>query len=240
MAYHIYLDLFEGPLDLLLFLVSKAQIDIKNIFVSKVTSQYLEFVNSLQDGDMDSASDFIHMAARLIEIKSRKLLPKPRVEDEDEEDPEQALIRQLEDFKLMKEASDKLSSGHEIAQKRFYRNPEEQEEKIVLDLANVSIRTLQEAFQKMLLVADIEPEDISIRQMQREEITIEDRIGYIKKAMRTKRKLTFKDLFFETPSKYEVITTFMALLEMLKLNQILVDQEGPNKNLIISMREKSA
>ena len=75
MAYHIYLDLFEGPLDLLLFLVSKAQIDIKDIFISKVTSQYLEFVNSLQDEDMDRASEFIYMAARLIEIKSRKLHP---------------------------------------------------------------------------------------------------------------------------------------------------------------------
>lgn len=237
MAYHIYLDLFEGPLDLLLFLVSKAQIDIKDIFISKVTSQYLEFVNSLQDEDMDRASEFIYMAARLIEIKSRKLLPKPRIEDEEEEDPEQALIRQLEDFKLMKEASEKLSPGHEIARNRFYRNPEEQEEKIVLDLSGVSIRNLQEAFQQMLLISDIEPEDVAAREIQREEITVEDRISYISNAIKNKGKVTFNDLFYKTPSKYEVITTFMALLEMLKLNQILVDQEGPDKNLIITSRE---
>ena len=240
MAYHIYLDLFEGPLDLLLFLVSKAQIDIKDIFVSKVTSQYLEFVNSLEDNDMDRASEFIYMAARLIEIKSRKLLPKPRIEDEDEEDPEQSLLRQLEDFRLMKEASEKLSDGHEIAQNRFYREATEQETKIDLDLTDVSIRTLQEAFQRMLLLSDIEPEDIEVREIHREEITVESRINYISKALNSKRKLTFMDLFPETPSKYQVITTFMALLEMLKLNKILVDQSGPEKSLTISLREKSA
>jgi len=240
MAYHIYLDLFEGPLDLLLFLVSKAQIDIKDIFISKVTSQYLEFVNSLQDKDMDRASDFIHMAARLIEIKSRKLLPKPRIEEEEEEDPEQALIRQLEDFKMMKEASEKLSEGHDVAKNRFYREPTEQNEKIQLDLTNVSIKTLQEAFQKMLLLTDVEPDDVTVREIHREEITVGDRMDYISKALNSKRRITFKDLFYDSPSRYEVITTFMALLEMLKLNKILVDQEGPNKKLIISVREKSA
>lgn len=240
MAYHIYLDLFEGPLDLLLFLVSKAQIDIKDIFISKVTSQYLEFVNSLQDKDMDRASDFIHMAARLIEIKSRKLLPKPRIEEEEEEDPEQALIRQLEDFKMMKEASEKLSEGHDVAKNRFYREPTEQNEKIQLDLTNVSIKTLQEAFQKMLLLTDVEPDDVTVREIHREEITVGDRMDYISNALNSKRRITFKDLFYDSPSRYEVITTFMALLEMLKLNKILVDQEGPNKKLIISVREKSA
>ena len=240
MAYHIYLDLFEGPLDLLLFLVSKAQIDIKDIFISKVTSQYLEFVNSLQDKDMDRASDFIHMAARLIEIKSRKLLPKPRIEEEEEEDPEQALIRQLEDFKMMKEASEKLSEGHDVAKNRFYREPTEQNEKIQLDLTNVSIKTLQEAFQKMLLLTDVEPDDVTVREIHREEITVGDRMDYISKALNSKRRITFKDLFYDSPSRYEVITTFMALLEMLKLNKILVDQQGPNKKLIISVREKSA
>ena len=125
-------------------------------------------VITLQDEDMDRASDFIDMAARLIEIKSRKLLPKPRIENEDEEDPEQALIRQLEDFKLMKEASEKLSPGHEIAQNRFYREPTDQEEKIQLDLKDVSIHTLQEAFQNLLLLSDIEPEEIAVREIQRE------------------------------------------------------------------------
>ncbi|MEX1376659.1 MAG: segregation/condensation protein A [Eubacteriales bacterium] len=240
MAYHIYLDLFEGPLDLLLFLVSKAQIDIKDIFISKVTSQYLEFVNSLQDEDMDRASEFIFMAARLIEIKSRKLLPKPRIEDEEEEDPEQALIRQLEDFKMMKEASEKLAEGHEIAQNRFYRDPAELDGKIELDLSNVSIKTLQEAFQSLLLLSTLDEEDVEIRQIPREEITVEDRISYISRALNSKKSITFADLFSSTPSKYEVITTFMALLEMLKLNQILVDQSRYNTPLVISKREMSA
>ncbi|MBN2879037.1 MAG: segregation/condensation protein A [Clostridia bacterium] len=240
MAYHIYLDLFEGPLDLLLFLVSRAQIDIKDIFVSKVTGQYLEFVNSLHDEDMDRASEFIHMAARLIEIKSRKLLPKPRIEDAEEEDPEQALIRQLEDFKLMKEASEKLSPGHEIAQARFYREPSEQEEKVELDLSDVSLKILQETFQKLLLISNVEQKAEEIREIIREEITVESKISYISKALYSKKKLSFNELFPEFPSKYEVITTFMALLEMLRLNQILVKQSGYDKDLIISLKEKSA
>ena len=116
----------------------------------------------------------------------------------------------------------------------------EQEEKVQLDLANVSIRTLQEAFQRILLMEDIEPEDVPVRQMPREEITIEDRMTYIVKKLHSKKRLDFNDLFQKVPTRYEVITTFMALLEMLKLNQILVNQEGPNKSLLISIREKSA
>ena len=101
MAYHVYLDLFEGPLDLLLFLIGKAHIDIKDIFISKVTSQYLEFVALLEDEDMDRASEFIQMAARLLEIKSRKLLPKLRIAEQEEE-PEEVLIRQLEEYRRLK------------------------------------------------------------------------------------------------------------------------------------------
>lgn len=240
MAYHIYLDLFEGPMELLLFLVTKAQIDIKDIFLSKVTGQYLEFVNALQDNDMDRASEFIHMAARLLEIKSRKLLPKPRIEEEEDEDPEQMLIRQLEDFRMMKEAGDKLIVGHEIAQNRFYRQATEQLEKIQLDLSNVTVETLQDAFENLMLIMELEPDLGPVRNIQREEITVEDKINSISRVLRIGRKITFKELFCNDVSKYEVVTTFMALLEMLKLNLILVNQLGPREQLIISLRKKGA
>lgn len=234
MAYHIYLDLFEGPLDLLLFLVSKAQIDIKDIFVSKVTSQYIEFVSALEDTDMDRASEFIHMATRLLEIKSKKLLPKKRIEDENEEDPEQLLIRQLEDFKILKQASGKLETGHNIAKNRFYRLASQLEDKIDLDLSGITISTLKNALQNILIEVEELKEDEPIQEIFREEITVEQRMSYIKKRLKSHKKMTFTELFDGSSSKYEVIITFMALLEMLKLNTIKVTQTTPRDDLIIA------
>ena len=116
MAVYISLRQFEGPLDLLLHLITKAKIDIKDIFVSEITEQYLDSMRGLDELDMDTASEFLTMAATLLEIKSRALLPRPPAEPEDgEETPEQALIRRLEEYKLYKESAGRMKEFEQVA-----------------------------------------------------------------------------------------------------------------------------
>ena len=125
MAWQIKLRDFDGPLDLLLTLVGKAQIDIRDIFVSEITDQYLEAVRTAPDLDMDDASDFILMASTLMEIKSRAMLPRPPAPDEGEEDPEEALIRRLEEYKQFRETADQMKSFEDAARRVFTKLPEE-------------------------------------------------------------------------------------------------------------------
>ena len=126
MAVYISLRQFEGPLDLLLHLITKAKIDIKDIFVSEITEQYLDSMRGLDELDMDTASEFLTMAATLLEIKSRALLPRPPAEPEDgEETPEQALIRRLEEYKLYKESAGRMKEFEQAAMQVFSKLPEE-------------------------------------------------------------------------------------------------------------------
>ena len=126
MAFSLHLSQFEGPLDMLLFLISKAKVDIKDIFVSEVTSQYIEFVRNAPDLDLDDASGFLAMAATLVEIKSRALLPKlPKEGEEEEEDPEQALIRQLEEYQQLKTLAAEMQQFEKAAAAMYEKLPEE-------------------------------------------------------------------------------------------------------------------
>ena len=127
MAYRVHIRQFDGPLDLLLHLIGRAEIDIADIFVSEITQQYLSYMDQLDEVDMDTASDFLAMAATLLYIKSRHLLPRPpREEAEDaQEDPEQALIRQLREYKAFKEAGGELQALLQSARDSFTRLPED-------------------------------------------------------------------------------------------------------------------
>lgn len=239
MAYHVYLDLFEGPLDLLLFLIGKAQIDIKDIFISKVTAQYLEFVALLDEDDMERASEFIHMAARLLEIKSRKLLPKPRIE-EDEEDPEELLIRQLEEYRQIKRAGEHLEKSREGADERFYRTPMELETKTELDLGDTSVDDLTQAFLRLITSLAESEHDLEINEIQREEFTVTEKIAFIRRALVSRGSTTFHGLFYDGVSRYEVIITFMALLEMIKLNYVSIQQSHPYNDIEINLQDPLA
>lgn len=234
MAYHVYLELFEGPLDLLLFLVGKAQIDIKDIFISNITSQYVEFVSMIEEEDMDRTSDFLQMAARLLEIKSHKLLPKPRIEEE--EDPEALLVRQLEDYKLIKEASMSLENLYIEGKKKFYREPYEIQAKEELDLGDITVESLLEAFGELLLLQEESLKDEPVQEIKREAVTVSDRINFINAALKTNKVMMFKQLFQGVSTKGEVILTFIALLEMVKLSQLSIKQDKLNGDIILSRR----
>jgi segregation and condensation protein A len=167
MAYLVQLKQFEGPLDLLLHLIEEAEVDVKDIFVSEITAQYLSYMAQVDELDMDTASEFLTMAATLLYIKSRQLLPRPPKEDEAEEDPEELLIRQLREYKAFKEATEQLRQLFEAAQNGKTRLPEDvplPPKEVTLDGA--SMDGLFSAFLVMLERKKDEPERIGPQQVR--------------------------------------------------------------------------
>ena len=229
---------FDGPLDLLLTLIGKAQIDIKEIFVSEITDQYLEIVRSAPDLDMDEASDFLVMAATLVEIKSRAMLPRKPKEEEDEEDPETELIRRLEEYKRYKESVENLRDFETAARNVFTKLPEEyplppQE----VELTGLTLEGLTEAFLRIWArkPGDDEPSvnHYAPRDIHRDQHNVQDCMLNVMYRIREKKRISFEEVFSEVPSKEEVVTFFLAILELLKLGQIHAEQSGVYGELIL-------
>ena len=223
--YRVSITQFEGPLDLLLHLIEKAEVNIEDIFVSEITSQYLAYMDDLSELDMDRASSFLTVAAQLLLIKSRSLLPRPPVEDEEEEDPREQLLRQLREYKAFKSASEELSERFEEAKKSFTRLPED----VILppqkfELSNATLDHLYNAFLDILNRDDAEEEKEDKSQRVRPDtFTIRDRVVHLREKLRDGR-VRFSDLFSDTSSKMERIVTFMALLEMLARGEVHITQ----------------
>ena len=222
---------FDGPLDLLLTLVGKAQIDIRDIFISDITDQYLAIIRNAADLNMDEASDFLVMAATLVEIKSRAILPRPPEPEEGQEDPEAELIRRLEEYKRFKESADELRSFEEAARHVFTKLPEEyplppQE----IELIGLSLEGLTEAFLRIWARRPKDNEEAenhyAPRNIHRDQHTIQECMLDLVQAIRRKGRMRFEDAFSAAPTREEVVTYFLAVLELLKMGQIHVVQTG--------------
>jgi len=232
----IKLSQFEGPLDLLLHLIKQAKIDIQDIFISEITEQYLALMDDIDEVDIEKASEFIDMAATLLEIKSKKLLPKPAVvEDQDEEDPEVRLIRQIEEYKLFKEASDKLKIIEDVD--RFYKRPDESagEYRFVLP-EKLEVDALIAAFSKLMHKVSVKAEVPAPRKIEKDRFTVAQKIAHIKDTLIEKDKFKFSDLFEDDYSKSEIINTFLAVLELLKGQLIKVVQDNSFDDIQIYKR----
>ena len=220
---------FDGPLDLLLTLIGKAQIDIKDIFVSEITDQYLEIVRNAPDLNMDESSDFLVMAATLLEIKSRAMLPKPAPPEE--EDPETELIRRLEEYKQFKETAENMKSFEEAAKHVFTKLPEEyplppQE----YELTGLTLEGLTEAFlriwsRKPTLDDNPESNHYAPRNIRRDSHTVQECMLDLMTAVKQKKRIRFEDAFHNAPTREAVVTYFLAVLELLKLGQMHVQQD---------------
>ncbi len=218
-AYKFKLDNFDGPLALLLHLIKVAKVDIKDIFVSKITEQYMQYMDDIDNIDVDKAAEFISMAATLLEIKSKKLLPAPQAEIPPEEDEEQKLYRQLEAYKLFTEAAEKLKLQEDTA--RFYKQPDSSVGNYRYQLPDkLSLQLLTEAFYKLLQRQTIKSQEISERKIEKDRFTVAQKIAQIKDDLITKKHFKFSELFETDYSKSEIINTFLALLELLK-NQLI-------------------
>lgn len=224
MAVRVRLKQFDGPLDLLLTLIGKAKIDMKDIFVSQITEQYIDTVRNAPDFDMDEASEFIAMAALLVEIKSRTLLPKPPKEDE--EDPEQALLQRLAAYKQFKESAQQMAEFEKQARQVFGKLPEEYPlPPPTLELEGLTLSALWEALKRVQERAPKEPtEGLSrFQDLRRDVYSVEGCIEVIESRLRD-GQVRFSRLFSGSPGKEEIVTLFIALLELLKLGKAHVLQ----------------
>jgi len=236
--YRVQIEHFEGPLDLLLHLINKACIDIEDIFVSEVTGQYLSYITSIPQLSMDSASEFLEMAALLVYIKSRMILPfsDDELENEEEEDPEQELISRLKTYKAFKDACTALKEYEEKGSRIYYKLPEEVAfpgERI--EIEEISLEDLCEAFSQLLLrLPDGEVERIEEVEIQREAYTIKERTKYILSRLKGMSSSTFFSLFSDTRSRMEVAVTFIALLELIHESIVKIKQDGNYEDIFIT------
>ena len=230
MAYEVHLKEFDGPLDLLLHLIEQAKVDIKDIFISEITNQYLSLMEELDELDMDTASEFLTMAATLVYIKSRSLLPKPPKEAEEEEDPEEALVRQLKEYKLFKQAGEKLNELSAGMRGVFSRLPPQEYE---LEQA-----TAEELFAAFMDVLNREGPESSIpeiaKKVDADKYTVRTQLVKIRAKLKEGASVTFEELFEATSVKLEKIVTFMALLEMIARQEILLKQSTPYGRITIT------
>lgn len=233
--YSTKLDNFEGPLDLLLHLIREAKIEIKDVFVSQVTEQFLAYINGVSTLNVDKASEYLNMAATLLEIKSKSLLPKIEILD-DNEDPEQALIRQLEEYKLFKEASEKLKLQENVL--RFYKEPDKTVGDVKIVYSDFNLDGLINAFSKLLMrVDDRERQENTLKEIPKEIFTVKDKVDDIRHVLLERKTVSFFDMFPSRCTKNELITTFQALLELLKLQYVSVEQDGVFEDIIIKLRD---
>ncbi|MGE0267684.1 MAG: ScpA family protein [Candidatus Omnitrophota bacterium] len=222
MSYRLRLEIFEGPLDLLLYLIKKNDIDIKDIPIVKVTEQYMEYIDMMKLLDLDIVGDFLVMAATLIQIKSRMLLPPDPVEEGEEElDPRDELARRLLEYQRFKEIAETLED-HEILRKDFYpRGMDEESKQQLLDESKevffeANLFDLINAFTEALKKT---PEEI-IHEIIKEEYTVEDKIHYILHELLNKERISVVAMFRACNSKPEIIISFIAILELIRLKEI--------------------
>lgn len=225
MAYRVKLDNFEGPLDLLLFLIKKNEVDIYDIPIAEITAQYLEYVEIIKLLDLESAGEFILLAATLIRIKAKMLLPRPQTEEEEEiVDPRMELVTRLLEYKRFKELAVKLSDLEEQRSKLFPRGSFdlfEPERESGVELAEeVTLFSLISAFKQVL---DRLPKE-TFHHVETIQISLEDQIDYILNRLANVKQLTFMELISQVRDRIVVVVTFMALLELIKRGELITRQ----------------
>lgn len=235
MGIPVKLEVFEGPLDLLLHLIDKNKIDIYDIPIVEITNQYMEYIKNMQREDLNVMSEFLVMAATLLDIKCRMLLPKEVTEDGEEEDPRKELVEQLLQYKMYKYMAYELKDRQIDSDLVFYRNPDipeevqEYVEPVDLDrlLENVTLAGLNRVFREVMKRQNdkIDPVRSKFGKIEKEEVSLSDKFSYIHEYMRSRRRFSFRQLLEEQRSKMHVVVTFLAILEMMKLGEIHVEQE---------------
>jgi len=226
--YKVKLEIFEGPLDLLLYLIKRDEVDIYDISIERITRQYLEYLQAFKELNIDVAGEFVVMAATLLYIKSRSLLPadqQPPEEEAEDDDPRWDLIRQLIEYKKFKEAAAQLQVRALAQENLFAReNYAIPVSTTPLLLGEVGIFQLINAFQNVLKRLESREE---LREIFGENFTVSDKIDTILARIAEGNSFKFSELFLEMVSRVEVAVTFLALLELIRLKQVRVLQPGP-------------
>lgn len=227
MNIEIKIDEFEGPLDLLLHLIKESKMDILNLQIEQITNQYLEYINKMEEMNLNIASSYLVMAAELIEMKSRLLLPRHEEEEEEEEDPKEQLVNRLIEYQRYKDLTKEFKELEEERHQIFTKSPESIKEYLpdieVISNTDVTLNDLLQAFQKFL-ERQKEKEPLMTK-VTKKEISVEERRKSIKGILKSQGKVNFLDLF-DTLTKEYVVVTFLAILEMARQNELIIVQES--------------
>ena len=227
----------EGPLDVLWKLVKSTKLDIKDVKLSQITEQYLDYVRQMNGVDMDTMSWFVREASALLEIKSKSMLPKEKEEvEEDELDDEELYKRRMELYRIFKESSVELASIENVD--RFYKTPDESVGDYRIILKDMTMQNLVEAFSKLLVKIDQKQRpQITERKIQKDRYTVKDRMDALKEALNTEKVIRFSDMFKGDFTRGEIINTFLALLELLKRQLASVSQDNVFSDIVIQKKE---
>lgn len=245
MGYKIILDAYEGPLDLLLSLIEKAEIDIYDIPINIITKQFLEYLSEMEGLSLIISSEFLYMAATLIEIKSKMLLPQEVIIDdgiEFELDPRDDLVRRLIEYKQYKEAAEVLKVSELIESQVYYKPREDLSiyNDPIEELGNLNLDQLVKVINNIIARNIIQEKLLEISEIHREEYTLEDCIDEIEIMLLKSNKFKFSALLNIKTSKEEIITYFLSLLELIKLKSVFVYQDGVFTDLVIEKRMSEA
>ncbi|HEN6360155.1 TPA: segregation/condensation protein A [Streptococcus agalactiae] len=228
---------FEGPLDLLLHLVSKYEVDIYDVPIVEVIEQYLAYIATLQAMRLEVAGEYMLMASQLMLIKSRNLLPKVVESNPIEDDPEMELLSQLEEYRRFKVLSEELANQHQERAKYFSKPKQEVIFEDAILLHDKSVMDLFLTFSQMMSQKQKELSN-SQTVIEKEDYRIEDMMIVIERHFNLKKKTTLQEVFADCQTKYEMITLFLAMLELIKLHQITVEQDSNFSQVILRKEEK--
>ena len=220
--YKVKLSNFEGPLDLLLFLIKDSKLEIQNIKIASVTEQYLSYLKDLDSIDMEMAAEFIEVAATLVEIKSKSMIPQEQEKEVDENDPEWLLLQRLKEYKIFKEASEKMKKQEVV--NRMYKLPDDKVGDFRNVLTQMKIEGLIEAFKNLMTKAVVREATEEERTIIKDRWSVEDKIFEIKTLLSGVDKISFYNMVGNDFTRGEIITLFMAMLELLKLQVININQ----------------
>jgi segregation and condensation protein A len=237
MRYEVKLDIFEGPLDLLLYLIKKNEIDIYDIPIAFITEQYLKHLEIMRSLNLDLAGEYLLLTATLLYIKSKMLLPVQDDDEEDESDPREELVRQLLEYQAIKEASLNLDKrfllGRDVFKREYFAGEEiDMEER---PFTEVGVFELVEVFRT--IVSSMVDE--TLIEIDAERISLSDRINEIMERLGREKDVTFTDLLGSGPSRKEIIYTFLAILELMKLRLLRAYQASSFGAIRIKIRDAS-
>jgi segregation and condensation protein A len=223
-ALRVFLETFTGPLDLLLYLIRKEDIDILDIPIAKITLQYLEYINLMQEFHLELAAEYLAMAAILAEIKSKLLLPKPKLDNLDEEDPRAELVRRLQEYEQFKKAAENLDALPRLERDIFLTSIETPKLPVVTKIfPEVKLNNLVAAFREVLERSKL----FEHHHIHPETLTVRERMSQILEQIKKEKFTTFYQLFKVTEGRMGVVITFIAILELLKQMMIEMVQNEP-------------
>lgn len=245
----VKLQVFEGPLDLLLHLLDKNKVNIYDIPIVEITNQYMAYIQEMKRQDLNIMSEFLVMAATLIDIKSKMLLPKEETEEE-EEDPRAELVEKLLEYKMYKCMSYELKDRQMEAQRVLFKVPtipdevRQYEEPVNVEelVSDITLKKLNTIFKSIMKkqVDKIDPIRSRFGKIEKEEVSLEERMEYLKDYARVHRKFSFRGVLEAQSSKMEIIVTFLAILELMKTGKIYISQEKIFDDILVYVKDDKA